>query len=446
MILPLANDRDKETQVLWGIRDFEHRFDRKPEGMWLAETAADTPTLEILARHGIKFTILSPFQARNIRKIGDKDWEDANGGRLDPTRPYLITLPSGALITIFFYDAPVSQAVAFEKLLDSGEKFAHRLTGAFSDARNWDQLVHIATDGESYGHHHRWGEMALAYALKYIEQRKLARLTNYGEYLAKHPPTYEAQIHEGSAWSCSHGVGRWKENCGCNSGGHGEWHQDWRSPLRHALDWLRDQINSVYETKAKEILKDPWAVRDDYINVILDRHDENVDAFLSRHAVRDLSHDDKVAVLKLMEIQRHAMLMYTSCGWFFDELSGIETVQVIQYAGRAIQLAQDVLGQDFEEGFLKLLEHAQSNIPEHGNGRAIYNKFARSGTKKATPNSPRISATVSTARIFRKPSAIWIATSARKAIRSVRSSRMSNAASSTKFFLLPARICKTAID
>ena len=377
MILPLANDRDKETQVLWGIRDFEYRFSRKPEGMWLAETAADVATLEVLARHGIKFTILSPFQARSIRKIGEKNWEDANGARLDPTRPYLLKLPSGASITIFFYDAPVSQAVAFEKLLDSGEKFAHRITGAFSESRNWDQLVHIATDGESYGHHHRWGEMALAYALKYIEARKLAKLTNYGEYLAKHPPQFEAQIHEGSAWSCSHGVGRWKENCGCNSGGHGDWHQNWRSPLRNALDWLRDQINQVYEAKAKELLKDPWAVRDDYINVILDRHDENVDAFLARHASRELSADDKVAILKLMEIQRHAMLMYTSCGWFFDELSGIETVQVIQYAGRAIQLAQDVLGQDFEEGFLKLLAHAQSNIPEHGDGRAIYNKFVK---------------------------------------------------------------------
>jgi alpha-amylase/alpha-mannosidase (GH57 family) len=345
--------------------------------MWLAETAADTPTLEVLARHGIKFTILSPFQARNIRKISDKNWIDANGARLDPTRPYLFKLPSGASITIFFYDAPVSQAVAFEKLLDSGEKFAHRLTDAFSDERNWDQLVHIATDGESYGHHHRWGEMALAYALKYIEERKLAKLTNYGEYLAKHPPQYEAQIHEGSAWSCSHGVGRWKENCGCNSGGRGDWHQNWRSPLRNALDWLRDQINPVYEAKAKEFLKDPWAARDDYINVILDRHDENVDAFLARQSSRELSHDDKVAILKMMEIQRHAMLMFTSCGWFFDELSGIETVQVIQYAGRAIQLAQDVLGENFEEGFLKLLEHAHSNIHEHGNGRAVYNKFVK---------------------------------------------------------------------
>ena len=377
MIMPLANDRDKETQVLWGIRDFEHRFGRKPEGMWMAETGADTPSLEILAAHGIKFTILSPFQAKSMRKIDDKDWTDANGARIDPTRPYLVNLPSGKSINVFFYDAPVSQAVAFEKLLDSGEKFAHRIAGAFSADPDRDQLVHIATDGESYGHHHRWGEMALAYSLKFIEGEKLAKLTVYGEYLEKHPPQFEAQIHEGSAWSCSHGVGRWKENCGCNSGGHGGWNQNWRAPLRQALDWLRDELEPVFTARGKELLKDPWAARNDYIAVILDRSDENVEGFHSRNAARELTADEKVTVLKLMELQRHAMLMYTSCGWFFDELSGLETVQVIQYAGHAIQLAQDVLGKDLEEGFLQRLEHAKSNIAEHSDGRSIYNKFVK---------------------------------------------------------------------
>lgn len=377
MIMPLANNRDKKTQVLWGVRDFEYRFGRKPEGMWLAETAVDTPTLEVLAAHSIKYTILSPFQAKSMRTLGDKSWEDVSGGRLDPTRPYLMKLPSGGSITLFFYDAPVSQAIAFEKLLDSGEKFAHRIINAFSDTRDWDQLVHIGTDGESYGHHHRWGEMALAYALKYIESNKLARITNYGEFLEKHPPKHEVQIHEGSAWSCSHGVGRWKENCGCNSGGHGDWNQNWRAPLRHALDWLRDELAPVFEARGKEFLKDPWAARDDYIAVILNREDDNVDAFFARHAVRELNPEDKVAALKLMELQRHAMLMYTSCGWFFDELSGIETVQVIQYAGRVIQLSQDVLGKDFEEGFLKRLEQAKSNIPENSDGRRIYGNFVK---------------------------------------------------------------------
>jgi alpha-amylase/alpha-mannosidase (GH57 family) len=377
MILPLGNERDKRTQVLWGIRDFESRFGRKPEGMWLAETAADSETLEALAEQGIKFTIFSPYQAKAARKIGDEQWDDVNGARIDPTRAYRINLPSGRNIVGFFYDSPVSQAVAFEKLLDSGEKLANRLMSAFSDQREWDQLVHIGTDGESYGHHHRYGEMALAYALRFIETNKLAKLTNYGEFLEKHPPTHEAQIHEKSAWSCSHGVGRWMEDCGCNSGGHGGWNQGWRAPLRHALDWLRDEIAPVFEREAGKYLKDPWAARNDYIAVILDRTDESIDAFLKQHAIRELNGEERVSVLELMELQRHAMLMYTSCGWFFDELSGLETVQVIQYAARVIQLAEDVIGAGLEGGFLERLEKARSNIPENSDGRNIYNKFVK---------------------------------------------------------------------
>lgn len=377
IILPLANTRDKHTQVLWGIRDFEFRFGRKPEGMWLPETGADTATLEVLAYQGIKFTILSPYQAARTRKLGaGGTWKDVNGARIDPSRAYLCKLPSGRSINLFFYDAPVSQAVAFENLLESGEKFANRIASAFSGGRDWPQLVHIATDGESYGHHHRHGEMALAYALKHIEESNVARLTNYGEFLAKHPPTHEVKIHEGSAWSCSHGVGRWMENCGCNTGGR-HWQQHWRAPLRHALDWLRDEVNQRFEDKARELLRNPWAARDDYIHVILNRAPEVRKAFFDRNATRELDEHNCARVLQLMELQRHAMLMYTSCGWFFDELSGIETVQVIQYAARVIQLARGVLGENFEAGFLQRLEHAPSNIPEHANGRCIYDKFVK---------------------------------------------------------------------
>lgn len=377
MILPLANERDRYTQVLWGIRDFEHRFGRKPEGMWLPETAADTPTFQTLAQLGIKFTILSPFQASRVRAIGKRSWQDVNGGQVDPTRPYLVRLPGKQSIVVFFYDAPVSQAVAFERLLENGQRFADRLMSAFNDQRNWDQLVHIATDGESYGHHHRKGEMALAYALRWIEEQKLARLTNYAEFLQLHPPTHEAQIHEKSAWSCVHGVGRWMRNCGCNSGGHGGWTQEWREPLRNSLDWLRDAIAPLYQSGAGELLKNPDDARNDYISVILDRSPENREQFFSRHAKRELTSEDKVRVLKLLEVERHAMLMYTSCGWFFDELSGIETVQVIQYAARAIQLVQELFGQDLEPEFLNRLQHAKSNIPENGDGRQIYEKFVK---------------------------------------------------------------------
>lgn len=377
MILPLANTRDKQTQVYWGIRDFEHRFGRKPEGLWLAETAVDTPSLEILADHGIKYTILSPYQASRVRPLKGGHWTDVNGARVDPSRPYLVRLPSRRTIAVFFYDAPVSKAVAFEQLLNNGEGFAARLMDGFDDARSWDQLVHIATDGESYGHHHRYGEMALAQALRHIESNNLAKLTNYGEFLELHPPVMEAQIHEKSAWSCSHGVGRWLADCGCNSGGRPGWHQRWRAPLREALDWLRDILAPRFELKAAELLSDPWAARDEYISVILDRSPKNVTSFLERHARRPLTEEDRVTTLRLLELQRHAMLMYTSCGWFFDELSGIETVQVIQYAGRALQLAQTLFGEDLELAFLLRLEKAPSNIPEHRNGRVIYEKFVK---------------------------------------------------------------------
>jgi alpha-amylase/alpha-mannosidase (GH57 family) len=377
MILPLANARDRYTQVLWGIRDFESRFGRPPEGMWLSETAADTPTLETLAELGIRFTILSPFQASRVKEIGKRNSRDVNGGQIDPTRPYLVRLPSGRSITVFFYDGPVSRAIAFEALLGSGEALAGRLTSAFNDRRQWDQLVHIATDGESYGHHHRHGEMALAFALDHIENNNWAKLTNYGEFLETHPPTHEAQIHEKSAWSCVHGVGRWMNDCGCNSGGHPGWNQGWRTPLRMALDWLRDELAPLFESKGKEFLRDPWAARNEYINVILDRSSESRERFFAAQACRPLNDQDKTTVLKLMEVQRHAMLMYTSCGWFFDELSGIETVQVIQYAARALQLSQEIFGRDLEPEFLNRLEGAKSNIPEHRDGRLIYEKFVK---------------------------------------------------------------------
>ncbi len=377
MILPLANARDRYTQVHWGIRDFESRFGREPEGMWLSETAVDTPTLEAMAELGLKFTILSPTQASRTRELGRRGWKDVSGMRIDPTRPYLVKLPSGRSIAVFFYDGPVSQAVAFERLLSSGERLATRLTGAFNDRRHWEQLAHIATDGESYGHHHRHGEMALAYALRYIENNKLARLTNYGEFLENHPPTHEVQIFEKTAWSCVHGVGRWMTHCGCNSGGHPDWNQGWRTPLRESLDWLRDELAPLYEAKGAELFRDVWAARNEYISVILDRSPESRQRFFSSQAKRELTETEQVTALKLLELQRHAMLMYTSCGWFFDEISGIETVQVIQYAARALQLAQDVFDKELEPGFLQRLEKAQSNVPEHKDGRVIYQKFVK---------------------------------------------------------------------
>jgi alpha-amylase/alpha-mannosidase (GH57 family) len=371
IILPLANKRDKETQIIWGIRDFISRFGRLPEGMWLAETAVDVESLELLVKHGIKFTVLAPRQAKAIRKLGDAKWSDVTTENLDTRRPYTCKLPSGKSIALYFYDGQIAQGVAFDGLLYDGKKFADRLLDSFAD-RSEAQLVHIATDGETYGHHHKHGDMALAFCLDHIERNSESSLTNYAEFLAKFPPVYEAMIHENSSWSCVHGVERWRDNCGCNSGGKPSWHQRWRKPLRESLDWLRDELGLIFEREASKVLKDPWKAREDYINIILERSDDNIRKFLKEHCLRDVEQNH---VLRLMEVQRHAMLMYTSCGWFFDEISGIETTQIMQYACRAIQLVSQISETHLEEDFLMRLEEAPSNVPSLENGAQIYRKY-----------------------------------------------------------------------
>jgi alpha-amylase/alpha-mannosidase (GH57 family) len=372
IILPLANSRDKETQIVWGIRDFEARFNRKPEGMWLAETAVDVESLELLAKHGIKFTTLAPRQAQAIRKIGKEEWTQVTANTVDTRRPYLCRLPSGKSIALFFYDGDIAQGVAFNGLLNDGKKFAHRLFDSFDPASKEPQLVHIATDGETYGHHHKHGDMALAYCLDYIEQNKHSHLTNYAEYIHKFPPTYEATIHENSSWSCVHGVERWRADCGCNSGGKPTWNQKWRKPLRETLDWLRDELITLYEREGSKILRDVWKAREDYIYVILDRSDSTLKKFLADHCP---SETEANHVLRLMEVQRNAMLMYTSCGWFFDEISGIETTQIMQYACRAMQLVSQISTISLEEGFLKRLQEAPSNVAALGDGALVYYKY-----------------------------------------------------------------------
>lgn len=368
IILPLANSRDKRTQIRWGLRDFEFRFGRKPEAMWLPETAVDIESLELLAEEGMTFTILEPHQALQVRPIGSRQWTEANGD-IDPTMAYRCNLPSGRSIAIFFYDGPISRGVAFEKLLDRGENLAHRLTGAFSESRPHPQLVNIATDGETYGHHHRFGDMALAYAIHYIEEKSLARLTNYGEFLELHPPTHEVEIREFTSWSCAHGVERWRSDCGCSTGAGEGWNQRWRGPLRQALDWLRDRTGELFEREGGRLLRDPWAARNDSIELVLDRSESSLQRFLKTHALPDAP---TTRVVELMELQRNAMLMYTSCGWFFNDVSGIETVQVLQYAARVIQLAERLGAPSLEPEFVSQLAAAHSNLPERGTAREIY--------------------------------------------------------------------------
>ncbi|AXC11001.1 Alpha-amylase/alpha-mannosidase [Acidisarcina polymorpha] len=411
IIMPLANTRDRITQIRWGIADFESRFGRKPEGMWLAETAVDSESLELLAQHGIRFTVLAPSQCARVRPLAERParkvkpdaatddgtkplvvepWQETPNGSVDTTRAYTVRLKSGRSIAIFFYDGQRSRAIAFDGLLNSGDEFANRLMGGFRaepaqpDGAHRGQLVHVATDGESYGHHHRYGEMALSYALRLIEQRGEAKLTNYAQFLDKFPPRYEAAIVENTSWSCFHGVERWRSDCGCNGGRPG-WNQKWRAPLRDALDWLRDSVAPLSEKLAKGLFADFWEARNAYIEVVLARGEvssghvntpvPNADAFLDSHSLHPLNHAERISALKLMEMQRHALLMYTSCGWFFDDISGIETVQIIAYAGRLVQLAEEVFGPEatgLEAGFVERLRAAKSNDPQAIDGAEIY--------------------------------------------------------------------------
>ena len=375
IILPLASERDRITQIRWGIADYEHHYGSPPEGMWLAETAADTDSLELLANHGIKFTLLAPHQCRRIRPLKDGEgWTDSDGASVDTTRPYLVRFDSGASIAVFFYNGPASRAIAFEGLLNSGENFVARLKAGFKDSTQ-AQLVHVATDGESYGHHHKHGEMALAYALRMLEADKAVKLANYGSFLAQFPPEYECEIVDNTSWSCVHGIERWRSNCGCNGGK--PFNQLWRAPLRQALNELRDAVAPLTEQEGSKLFKDVWAARDAYIEVVLDRSTESADRFFRTHESHILSESERVRALELMEMQRHTQLMYTSCGWFFDDIAGIETVQIIAYAARVLQLAQDLFAeqaQSLEPSFLARMAEAKSNDPIAGDGAQIYQK------------------------------------------------------------------------
>jgi alpha-amylase/alpha-mannosidase (GH57 family) len=418
IIMPLASERDARTQIRWGIADFEHRFGRKPEGMWLAETAVSRSVLDLLAQERIKFTILAPHQCARVRplanmgapssptpgpegavfahlggtasssaKVGgattETPWLETPDTSVDTTHPYLVQLDEGRSIAVFFYDGPASRAIAFQGLLNDGETFGRRLISGFDPDKTEPQLVHVATDGESYGHHHKHGEMALSYALHWIDENNLAQLTNYGEFLEKFPPQWEAEVVDNTSWSCAHGIERWRSDCGCNSGKF-NWNQQWRAPLREALDLLRDRTAPLAEAIAAPLLKDLWAARDAYIHVILDRSSDNLDRFFAAHATHELTPAERITAFELLELERHTQLMYTSCGWFFDDISGIETVQVIAYAGRVLQLAHKLFSDlplfsesatYLEDDFLDILARAKSNDPNIANGAEVYRRF-----------------------------------------------------------------------
>ena len=378
-ILPLCSDRDRRTQIAWGIADFRFRFGREPEAMWLPETAANDAALCALIDAGMKFAILAPGQAARVRPIGGSEWIDVSGGRIDPRVPYRYVHRdgSGRSMALFFYDGALARAIAFEGALASSQGLVDRFLHAGGAVGN---VVHAATDGESYGHHYKFGDRCIAYALTVEAPERGLRITNYGEFLERHPPAMEAELApgpdgEGTSWSCAHGVRRWRADCGCQTGAREGWDQAWRAPLRAAFELVRAHAASEFEAAAGELLLDPWGARDAFITRVLDpAHPPR--PFLAPFARRILSDAESVRALSLLEMQRNAMLMFTSCGWFFSDISGIETVQVLKYAGRTLDLL-GTLGLGVPEGpFLEILGEARSNVKSHGTGADVYRKMA----------------------------------------------------------------------
>ena len=389
VIMPLASDRDKLTQIRWGKADFRSRFGRDPEGMWLAETAVDYPTLSALVDEGIEFIVLAPSQAQRCRPLPSHEhdhpeWQEVGGSQIDPTRPYRCYLPADGqdpnavprAIDIFFYDGPISRDMGFDAALSNAHHFAGRIGQAVRGDHWVSQLISVATDGETFGHHKGGTEKCLAYAFTSEIPQRGWTVTNFAHYRSIHPPTWEVELKPVTAWSCSHGVDRWQDDCGCGSGG--GWHQQWRRPLRDALNWLRDELTTLYAEAGGKLLRDPWGARDAYIRVIRDRSLTQVNQFLDEQQAHPLSATERVDALRLLEMQRHSLLMFTSCGWFFEEVSRPEGVQILRYAARALELAGDVTGVRLEDDFMQRLETIPSNVLQFGNGAEVYRQLVHS--------------------------------------------------------------------
>jgi len=396
-ILPLCNERDRRTQVRWGLADFRLRFGREPQSMWLPETACNDDVLGLLIDERLRFVILAPPQAERVRPAGNPDWQNVGPdtiATIDTSVPYryLHRDGLGRSIAVFFYDQEISRAIAFERALTSSsalvDQFAQRTAGAGS-------LVNVATDGESYGHHHKFGDLCLAHALEAEAPARGLSITNYGEYLEQHPPAIEVKINngpegEGTSWSCGHGVSRWMRDCGCHTGGQPGWNQAWRRPLREALDYLRDEAATSFEATRGELFIDPWRARNAAIALVLDPM-KSREEFLRGHAARALTREEEQRALLFLEVQRNTLLMYTSCGWFFNDISGIEPVQILKYACRAIELMVQLGLPSPRRQFLEILGQAKSNRPEMGNGAEMYERLV----EPTSPSSVLVTQTVS---------------------------------------------------
>jgi len=360
-ILPLSTERDRRTEVRWGIADFRRRFGRRPEGMWLPETAVDGPTLETLAAEGIRFTILAPHQVDAVPADG---------------RPARFVTGSGREIALFVYDGALSHGIAFGDLLQDGVAWADSMV----EGSDGSALRAVATDGETFGHHHRFGEMALAKAVDELRGREGVRIENFASFLAREGVGPTVGLIEPSAWSCAHGVERWRADCGCRLDPSAGTRQHWRAPLRRALEWLADEIHGVFEREGAAHFDDPWAARDAYGWIVDTPASLPSEAFVAPSAVPadvldalDLPLERRA--FELLELERNALRLFTSCAWFFDDVGGLEARQVLSYAARAIELAGG-RGEALRAGFLRRLAGARSNDQELGTAADLFRSQA----------------------------------------------------------------------
>jgi alpha-amylase/alpha-mannosidase (GH57 family) len=388
MIMPLANLYDKVTQVKWGLEDFRYHFKRESEGIWLPETACNMETIEVLIQEGVKFIILDPGQADSLRESADGPWQDVSNGSINPFISYKCYSEKikDKYINIFFYDGPISKSISFDDTLYSPSEFLEKITGAASQAGNSHKILSIATDGETFGHHKRYTEKSLALLFAKLAPENNLNIMNFGEYLAEFPSVFEVKIKsgdndEGTSWSCPHGVKRWQDDCGC--GGGAGWNQSWRSPLRESLNWLRDELIEVFQSVGKDYFKDVWTARNEYIKLMVDNSPGSVMNYFNENAKKILSKDEIILCYLLLEMQKYAMFMFTSCGWFFSEISGLETVKILEYAARAIQIAEELTGKSYEMEFIAKLSEAKSNIQEVWDGRGVWEKLVKPMSRAA---------------------------------------------------------------
>lgn len=373
VILPLASRRDKVTEVRWGIADFRRRFGRDPEGFWLPETAVDDETLDVLAQEKIRFTILAPYQVST---------RPPNG------HPGRYTTASGRTIALCTYDGDLSHGIAFGGLVRDADHWAREILAVAADdvtgtkdvhakdamatGDDAPRLVAMATDGETYGHHHKFAEMALARVFE-LTARQGVRVENFASFLARHPAEHEVTLVAPTAWSCAHGVERWRSDCGCRIDGVRHPSQAWRTPLRDGLDALAAELHAIFERDGTPLLGNVWAARDAYGEAV--SRDADARHAFSALRLANASHADQHRAAELLEMERDALRMFTSCAWFFDDIGGLEPQQVLRYAARAIALSREP--QRLTAMLRATLRMAESNDPATGTGDAIYLRLTR---------------------------------------------------------------------